>query len=860
MDNMTSYNSKRDSIMVDMYSHYTNKEIESWELIPYISDKTTTPILSFYFNKDKRIRAGFYNREKGCWNPDIILKTDSIVYYPQNRSSLISYRERGIIDGIPIKELVDKEIIQPFLLFLGGQFVWWSRITLYKDRISTYLVITPNINEKEGEYQGGGIDPDDILDETDDQYSSLRTYEYEEDKTSATTILNLPINKGVLFYSEIGEHMEDPFEAGGEPIPSPWTLIFGFDENGKLDVSGKCRIYMNRDVCSWGYVQLRLPDKLIQNEDTGEYINVPQTIFEDDVQVPDECLLYKSNVFLFYNNMIYTKAKVDISQYNTLIVDDGKRGFLEYKVFYDKRSQKPYNNVSQIPNHEFLRHYYLNVEPKPEWLSILHKLFDFDLDSDKTFDENMVEFYKYLEQYNYRTLIDKIKSKRVIVYGGYVGHMDKETRPRRLLMFPKEWESTTIGYMLFINGMLSNAYVLEETTYGIYVDFTAYSDNSYYEMVVMDNKGGNMTYTTTNPDQDTYFTVKDNTSVYEYYCDTHPDQLFDTLDQMKDHVQYRIPNEYYREDENGVTILNDFYLQNKTIYRVPLDRIAQDSMVVNTDDFFEWHLDPEKFKYCTDKTRYLVFVNGLRLSSSLYRVIVPDPSTPFDDQAIYFNIWLNKGDSVYVCYTFLNMIDEVYIDRISGSDTNKSGVDTLGYITGPKDYPVPLSKYLQFYFVNGIKIPEAYLMDISYNTIRLTVNMKTIENLSIVGIDSELIDFFAGLNLPHSYIDQVFEMNSKNDINIMTNTYTSITDTQKPRKKEIDDHAMINEIVRHYYGHVNKGVPFKYVYDDHVYAEVDRDGNVIIDVMDATREVNLLPDEDDPIRKEEDDNGSEQQG
>lgn len=858
MDNMFVYNSKYHEVMSDMYSHYTNATIESFESIPRISDKDSHFVPSFYFNNEKKIRAGNLDREIGEWNDHVIIKTDAIVYYDPIRSALSSYKH-GIIDGVPVDKLIEQEVIQPFFLFRNGLFMRWSSILLYKDLYATHLYLTEggngfSLNDKPG------FIIYEIDNEEDDIHNRVPSHDI--------SIVNFPISKNLLFYTERGEHIDPPVIPGQDttgPEDNPWTLIFAFNEKGYYKIYGKTRIYMNNRESNIGYVQLRIPGapgNIVESGNPGITASLP--IIEDDVQIPDECLLYESNVLVMNNKVRFSYRNeyiIKLSPYNTLTIlskETGKPVYgIEYKVFYDKMSQKPYNNVSQIPNHDFLRHTYLNEDPHPEWMETLHRMFDFDLNPDKTFDENMVDFYAYLKSYNYRVLIDKIRSNRVVIYGDYVGHMDKSTRSRRLLMFPKEWDSSTIGYMLFVNGLLSNDYVLEETTYGVYVDFSKYSDNSYYEMIIMNNKASNMTYTITNPEQTLYFPVKDNDCIYEYYCSENSNQIFDILDQMKDHVRYKIPKEDYKEDETGVTILNDFYLQNKTIYRVPTDRVVQAHIIVDSDEFFEWHLDPEKFKFCDDKNRYLVFVNGLRLSSALYRIIVPDPLTPFDDQAIYFNIWLNRGDSVYVYYTCLDTIDEVHIDRTSGSDLNKSGIDTLGYIVGPVDYPVPLSKYLQFYFINGIKVPEEYLMDISYNTIRLTVNMKTIENLTIVGIDSELIEFFEQLKLPKSYLDEVFQSNDKNTINIMTNTYTSITDSQVSRKKDIDDHAMINEIVRHYYGHVNKGVPFRYVYDDNVYAEVDKDGNIIIDIMDATRVVNLLPDEDDPIRKEQADDSNE---
>jgi hypothetical protein len=183
--------------------------------------------------------------------------------------------------------------------------------------------------------------------------------------------------------------------------------------------------------------------------------------------------------------------------------------------------------------------------------------------------------------------------------------------------------------------------------------------------------------------------------------------------------------------------------------------------------------------------------------------------------------------------------DELNIATLDNSTNEGTGIDQMGYINGPKNSSLPLSRDLQFFFVNGIKIPKEYLMDIDYDTVRLVVNMNTISNLSILGYDSKLLALFEELGLTYSNLDKVYEAHDKAGINILTNTYTTVSNTKASMEKEITDHALINEIVRYYYGHVNYGKPFRYDYDDSVYAEVDSAGNVIIDVMDATSENNV---------------------
>lgn len=772
-------------IAEDLYFHYTNNNVETSELIPYYTSEDVHLVNKFVIDQTL-YKVGYTDQESGVEDKRLAILTDSLVFCPQLRSSIANFRDRQILKGASVYKLIEDHKIHPFLLFLNGRFVKWSDLTLYKDSRYCALVIDTNIDYT---VDGNPIKDADI------------------------SILQLPIDN--ITYTEKTQIDEDR------------TLIFGFSKDGYLDVTGPTRIYM--DQKSIGYIQLLLPGGNIE---------------EDDVQVPDEYQLYPSNFIIFKDDKLYPTPEMKISPYNTLTVDNGETLGLEYKMFYDKRSNIPYNNVSQIINHNYLKDQYLNTVPNPEWLSILHQKFDFDFDKDKSYDENILEFTKFMLKYNYRELINRIKSDNVYSINGYIGDLTSKATHR--FLFPREYEHP--GYMLFINGILSNSIVKENLTYGIVLDLSHYSDNSIYEFVVFNNqlpKGTTSTQINSNEPDIRYFSGYENfVGGYDLYCKKHPNAEFDLSPFIGiDHFmnpQYRIDREFYIVDEDGITF-NEFYssLDKEFVYKVPTNKFAYKRFVIEDKEDFNVHLPTEDFCFCDDQSKYMVFLNGYRVHTSLYRVIVPSLTTPFIDQAIYFSIVLKKGDVIEVFYTPMSIVDEVNIEDLNHSTEDGTGVDQLGYITGPVDYPVPISRDLQFFFVNGIKIPYDYLMDISYDITRIIVNMKTIENLCIIGFDYGLIEFFKSLNLQHSLLDQVYEAHDKMGINILTDTYTAVTNVKPTRSKEITDHALINEIVRYYYGRVNTGKPFRYDYDSSVYAEVDAAGNIVIDVMDGNKNVNL---------------------
>lgn len=775
-------------ISEDLFFNYTNNAIEVIERIPYYAQSEKHHLIKDFIWNHTVIKTGYVNNETRYTDSRLVLMTSDIVFCQQLRSSLTDYISRHIIDHKQVMELISDHIIHPFLLFIKGRFVKWSELYVYADTRYTYLVI------------------------------ESETFKYDESaplQDSDIVILHLPIQN--LTYNENCVHDETR------------TLIFGFDEKGVLEVSGTTRIYM--DQSSTGYIQLRLPNT---------------TINEDDIQVPDECQLYPSNILVFKDNLIYPEANIVISPYNTMTIDGGLTKGLEYKMFYDKSSNIPYNNVSQVINHNYLKDKYLNTKPNPEWLSILQQKFDFNFNTEKSYDENMVDFGIYLQKYNYRTLIDQIKSEHVYVMHGYLSELTDIFNHQ--FIYPAHFDSADIGCMLFINGILCNSSITKYESYGVLVDLSGYAAGSVYEFISFNNRLEDTIpcrIDSAIPDYKYFSGYDDFGSEYDLYCCNHPDSVFDLFKTDPDKaylIGYKVDPSRYTVYDDGI-VFDSFYssLDNGFIYKVPRNKFVYSYQKVPDSPLrYALHLDEYSYRFCTDKNKYMVFVDGFRLHSSLYRVIIPTPSTPFNDQAIFFSIAINPGQTVEVIYSPMSIIDEVYIDDLDHSSEVGTGVDQMGYITGPENYKVPMSRDLQFFFVNGIKIPYDYLMDISYNKERMIVNMNNIDNLSLIGSDPELIEFFKSLNLEHSNLDNLYDNHTKNEINIITNTFTTVSDIVVARRKEVDDHALINEIIRYYYGPVNKGIPFRYDYDASVYAEVDRAGNIIIDVMDATKNVNLV--------------------
>lgn len=691
------------------------------------------------------------------------------------------------------REFVSNQWIEPLMLFLDGKFVKWDDIKLYDDGRDIWFRL-----------------PVPMVD--DNKYPDL-------------DILHLPFQ---VTYVDNNKVLRDK------------QLIFIFNEEGKFDYRGHIRIYMNKDDTLW------------YNEGQSALGNV----MKYDLDIPDDVHIYPENVFIFKDGLLYRNAKVDIDKYNALYVDDGRDvavNSITYKIFRDLTTTNELRNIDSIPNHEFLKH--LEYEDKMiEMFNILNTEFDYKIDEKLTFDENMHKFASFAIRYNYRYFIDSISSNdmssRIFKFDDIKSRINNENKG--ILYFPylPKFRHSCFP-MVYIDGYMYNSHIKSFDANGFYLDLNnIYSDykemeivyfKSYWDRPVIPFK-----YTEVNKKYYMFTDIDD----IDVMCRWHPDKCFEMDDESM--CWYTVDKSLYTYENNALSFNTDIYI-DKDLRLVARKRAVYDKFVMPSNNY-RIVLD-SKFNYCNISTNFMVFINGRRISTSLFRVVVPSPVRPFNSRSVYFLKQLNKGDIVEIIYSSMSVIDEIYVEDLEHSSMSGTGIDALGYITGPKDYPIPLSRDLQFYFLNGRKIAYNDLMDLSYNMIRCTRDLGSVEDLCIICYDdrirTEAMDAFTNLSI----LDEVLESFTKNQINDLTNVYSYITEVEKAPVPDFSKEAIIHQIVKDYYVHVNKGVPFRYTYDASTYTEYDAQGNIILDVIDGNtfKSIEAKETEPDAPPKEEDD-------
>lgn len=181
---------------------------------------------------------------------------------------------------------------------------------------------------------------------------------------------------------------------------------------------------------------------------------------------------------------------------------------------------------------------------------------------------------------------------------------------------------------------------------------------------------------------------------------------------------------------------------------------------------------------------------------------------------------------------------------------NPKGIKESGYVYINKDkLPVPFCKELYMLFVNGKKIPNDHIHNISSDCIRITTDIQSTYNISVMMYRDIITDLVGLMNTNTSVIDQIVNSIDEDELNRLNGTYSTITDVEDRFIIDAQKISIINEIVRDFWMRpgINTGVPFLYDYDTDAFVQKDDDNNWIIPAMDATQEINIIEEPEDDI-------------
>ena len=631
----------------------------------------------------------------------------------------IIYHKRGQLFQGTLTELVQKRYMHPMLIFYKGKHISWENIGIKSTHRYTYLFIK-------------GID--------------LTTFESNKD----VQCILLPY-VGTVYRENIT--LYELNNIGAEETP-----IFLFDKDGYyVSTPEEKKVYTmisNLNNKNDFYVE--------------QYKSHAGTLFKSLV-IPKNKYISDQNVIYFEDSILppnaIEKKAFKKRGYNLFFIEGDKSTKLDMKVFfYDKgnESKNIMNNIA-YPSYELYKY---------------DKDFDFSFDIHKSYKENYLNALKYCVTYNSAFLNNIYKDIRNIKSVNYTGkHIKSLVDSMGYVKMSTRLDAENYNkVIIYHNGNLYKQY---HTIQYINKDFKFYcetediKDNDVFEILFF-KKSYNVEkeiILNSNSDDVYYIGVDvDMNDVKMYSTNLYKEHKFFNIE-VNELAQYAIPFKYKLVDKPDrmykIYPEHPFYYDKKCTL-VSNRQFRYYYKKIKYDECVNFEL-PADFKFCSDPSKYMVYINGRRLNNANFKITIVKNTRPFYSPSVYMNIPTFKGDMVEVFYV-PDSLSEVYVDKNLNATSGAIIVDKskLSY---------NLDKDLYLFFINGKKVNPDDIVNISKNVVKIK-SADSVKNVSII-----------------KYI---------NSIDVLTKIFTYTSDIMDSLVNDIDELEIHDKLVR-FYGESNLG-------------------------------------------------------
>ena len=507
-----------------------------------------------------------------------------------------------------------------------------------------------------------------------------------------------------------------------------------------------------------------------------------------------------------------------------------------------------------------------NGDKMPEYWNQAVTPFNLEMSRNKKFEDNVTSAINTIYSYNPSIFNNIFKSNTNVFFDEKdYDWLIHNTTPDSILVIPRKHSYMQDEYFLiFINGELyryrhagkyvaSNYYLpIQNIFEGDSIEIMRFQNinNGTVNIVVEKNEGfKNRVSDLINEDM-ILFSRETNTDHFEF--------SEDGLQHFP--VDYTI--EFNEEGHSKITLKDDFYYGKELVavsntrfkhfcYYLKETPNNSTSLAVDLGD---------KFMYCNDYSKYMVFYNGRKLNSDHYRLTLPvRPTTPFSRFEIYLTFPVAQGDNLDVIYVPAFMKDFVAnydLHEYPDKDTNRYLNSDIVLDKSALTYP--LSSKLFMVWINGRKIPESHVTDIDSTRIRINTDEKSIYNVCITKYTPDIDTLCKAFTDNESLWDKITSSFNLDDIvSILGIDNVNISNTeQNIYAGAVNIKAIMYELIREHYisnETINISEGFLYDYadvdtsimltstdeDGNAVPVVDEGGNTILEVQDSDATDNL---------------------
>lgn len=731
-----------------------------------------------------------------------------------------------------MQELIDKKVIEPFMLFVNGWFIPWKFLTIVIADEMYYILI--DATEEDGT--------------VNEHFSRVcKSCDFVQ-------IVTLPEN--CICVTE---------------YDNPIGASFSFDENGKFDIDNPVYFIISTESSYrfnyWHSNQAVNAFRVLNQQDiklteanimlfvnglfgTGIREKVPRAI-DGDTEHFDEFgnfCVHPCIDFTYTPN--YVTPNPIVTMHSSLLsINRGNNengDVYDFGLFVNPNYEVTIDNLSRIDLDELapiVREYNLTGEA-PDYLEGLFEPFEMKMDRRKFYAENLADALRTISKYN-SDLFTSIFE--------HTSNLEIEEHDYEWIQAHTKGGAITLpishGYMVdefiivLVNGRMyeyqhmikyfANRVIIPIQHIGPDDTFELLrfkNINNFEKKVIINEDDGYINYSSEIiNDKLCFFSKEYNGAVYE----------FDTEGGRQ---HFEIPYKL-EKNEKGLTkiIFDDPFYYGKELIMTYKDRFKWEVYtVVDTGGYSDYCIDlGDRFKYCNEYHRFLIFLNNNRLTSDHYRLTLPvRPTTPFKEFKLYLTIPIHEGDRLDILYTPALFQDIIVRDTI----------DTSGDIVIDKrvlDYGLTTDLYMVW--INGKKVAQSNISDIDSTHIRVTSNEKSTSTLCITKFIPSISAIDEAFDQNTALWDVITSYMTTEEINkllgIPENTITNEDEDRYPDSATIKQ--IMNELIRDEFINnpsIDLSGPFVYDYldvDTSIVSGYDKDNTAQLETADANHEENL---------------------
>lgn len=667
---------------VEELKHHTKTSIDDIQMqcCPMVKDIYLHHQFEYWYEGYK------YN----IWEHDVHLyAVKEIPYCYDNNLKNVSFQGK-------LEDLVNEDKVWPFLLFVNGYVVPWSKITIIRDY----------------------------------DYSYLRIDGEKDDYSESCKMLYFPLGSKKIRYGEDEDFSRDPeinglyFDRNGAFLRSP--------EFQELSV----RFEFKSDI----FFRIVDLSEYYDNSETDSYVLVPFTGLEFGKVPTLKNMLMFDGSGKFEDSAEKNPEKINDSlngAYGNFMVSNSytNSGATMIQMYFNNHTtSKSYiytkEDLSQdkILDLAYDKTYFPPIPS--EIKNMILSPFDFKFQRDNSYEKNIRNSMRTITQYDYALWNNVFINESPVKSFTYTGREFKKLSDLRSYVRFSRKHSDLIEdvVMMFVNSQLyEHSIDISYTNNTINIPAFGILDDDVVELVMFTKCNNNIlnivipngttpVYIHPEYSLDDCYIMDDQTLLTKY-----PD-VPDSNQGRKQYICKILTSE--KGNNNTYTIqFEDPSHYNRKLKIVPKNQFRY-YRFRQLDAGQHKIILPQQFNYCHDVDRYMIFVNGQKIDKTEYTITIMNEYRPFDQLILYLTTILDIHDRVDIFY-----VPEYLVEKYKEPRTTWNGIVRLS-TNYPKLYA--LSKYTCMVFVNGLKINPLDIDDISMNTITVNTRYQTVSNVTII--------------------------------------------------------------------------------------------------------------------------------